>query len=172
MKDRDIIIGVRVGNFVMCGKSGCLGKVVSIENCGFDGGRVSIAVGDISINGFYTFIDEEYIMPIPLTVELINYALSGVFQKAERADGRTEFEIPCEVLPGVYGVRNWSLVEDDEEQGKWWLTAGTGSYITEVKSLHHLQNIFLDLEGVELSIYDDQIDGLIKSKELWKKIKD
>lgn len=172
MKERDIIIGVRAGNYVMCGKTGSLCKVVSVESGGFDGGRVSVTVGDILINGFYTFIDAEDIMPIPLTVELINYALSGVFQKAERADERTEFEVPCEVLTGVYGVRNWSLIEDEEEKDKWWLTAGTGSYLTEVKSLHHLQNIFFDLEGREMTIYEYKIERVLSDKEKWGKVKD
>lgn len=172
MRKSNRVEEIRVGNYIKCARSGILGKVVSIQNGGFDGGRVSIAVGDILINGFYTSVDAEYIMPIPLTVELINYALSGVFQKVERADERTEFEVPCEVLPGIYGVRNWSLIEDEEEKDKWWLTAGYGCYITEVKSLHHLQNLFYDLEGREMTIYEYKIERVLRDKETWGKVKD
>ena len=173
MKESVRIKEFRVGNYVVGDHPWSLGKVIETTSTGFPpGGNVGVEFKN-QFSGKYikrTSIDN--LRPIPLTEKLIERGLCEDFRRVDRKDGRIEFEIPCEVLPGVYGVRNWSLLEDEEDKNKWWLSAGTGSYITLVKSLHHLQNLFFDLEGVELSIYDDQIDGLIKSKELWKKIKD
>lgn len=163
MKKSNRVEEFRVGNYVVSAKSGSLGKVVS--TCGGLGENgVVIEIGDI-ITGYTSFVKDEDIRPIPLTEGLLEDALSDVFQKAECDYKPTEYEIPREVLPGVFGTANWSLVEDDEERGKWWLSAGTGSLLTVVKSLHHIQNLFYDLEGKALTVYEYQINRILKTEK-------
>ena len=163
MKKSNRVEEFRVGNYVVSAKSGSLGKVVS--TCGGLGENgVVIEIGDI-ITGYTSFVKDEDIRPTPLTEGLLEDALSDVFQKAECDYKPTEYEIPREVLPGVFGTANWSLVEDDEERGKWWLSAGTGSLLTVVKSLHHIQNLFYDLEGEKLAVYEYQVNRYLKKQE-------
>ena len=165
MKESNRVEEFRVGNYVISAKSGSLGKVVSTYG-GLGENGVVIEIGDILTGGYTSFVKDEDIRPIPLTEGLLEDVLSDVFQKAE-CDYKyrpTEYEIPREVFPGVFGTANWSLVEDDEERGKWWLSAGTGSLLTVVKSLHHIQNLFYDLEGKELSIRERRLKNFIKTK--------
>lgn len=167
MKKSNRIEEYCVGNYAISAKSGSLGVVVSMVG-GIGAKGVVILVGDYFHDGYTEFVRDEDIRPIPLTEELLEYALSNVFQRADSYNeySPTEFEIPREVLPGIWGTSNWSLVEDEEEQGKWWLSAGTGSLLTVVRSLNHLQNLFYDLEGEELTIDEDQVVRILKKQEI------
>lgn len=166
MKKSNMVEEYRVGNYVINGKSGSFGVVVSMVG-GIGEKGVVILVGDYFHDGYTEFVKDEDIRPIPLTEELLEYALSNVFQRADSYNeyDPTEFEIPREVLPGIYGTSNWSLVEDEEEQGKWWISAGTGSLLTMVRGLHHLQNLFYDLEGEELTIDKDQVVRILNKNK-------
>lgn len=163
MRKSNRVEEVRVGNYVISAKSGSLGKVVSTYG-GLGENGVVIEVGDILTGGYTSFVKGEDIRPIPLTAELIDCVLTDDFARKDYDWRPTEYEIPREVFSGVFGTANWSLVEDDEERGKWWLSAGTGSLLTVVKSLHHLQNLFYDLEGKELSIRERRLKNFIKTK--------
>lgn len=166
MKKSNSVGEYRVGNYVINEKSGNLG-VVAYTIGGAGENSAVILVGDYSNDGCTVFVEDKDVQPIPLTEELLEYALSNVFQRADsyNESSPTEFEIPCEVLPGIWGTSNWSLVEDEEEQGKWWLSAGTGCFLTVVRSLNHLQNLFYDLEGEELTIDKDQVVRILKKPE-------
>ena len=168
MKMSNRIEEYRVGNYVVCPKLGSLGKVISITATAFPpGGTLSVNVWNQFSGDHIKQISINYIRPIPLTEDLLEYALSDVFRRAEPdyKYSPTEYEIPREVLPGIWGTANWSLVEDEEEQGKWWLSAGTGSLLTVVRNLHHLQNLFCDLEGEEMTVDKGQVDRILKEQE-------
>lgn len=163
MKTSNRIEEFRVGNFVTCGKSGYLGEIIQIKS-DIGGYEFVVDACNHCNSRFTASFDISNIRPIPLTAELIECVLTNDFSRKDNDLKPTEFEIPCEVVPGIWGVRNWSLTEDDEEENKWWLSAGLGYAITEVKSLHHLQNIFYDLEGKELSISERRLKNFIKTK--------
>lgn len=154
----------RAGNYVTCAKLGSFGKVVSTTATAFPpGGMLAVDVWNKYRGNYIKQIFIDYIQPIPLTEELIEYALGDVFRRVDCDYKPTEFEIPKEVLPGIMGAANWSLVEDEYEKGKWWLSAGVGSILTQVKTLHHLQNLFFDLEGEELEIDKNVLKKFIRS---------
>lgn len=164
MKTSNRIEEYRAGNYVACAKLGSFGKITSTTATAFPpGGTLAVDVWNKYRGDYIKRISIDYIQPIPLTEELIGYALSDVFQRVECDHRPAEFEIPKEVLPGIMGTANWSLVEDEDEKGKWWLSAGVGSILTQVKSLHHLQNLFFDLEGEELEIDKNVLKSLIRN---------
>lgn len=166
MKKSNSVGEYRVGNYVINEKSGNLG-VVAYTIGGAGENSAVILVGDYSNDGYTVFVEDKDVQPIPLTEELLEYALSDVFRRAEpdHEYSPTEYKIPREVFPGIWGAANWSLVEDEEEQGKWWLSAGTGCFLTVVRSLNHLQNLFYDLEREELTIDKDQVVRILKKQE-------
>lgn len=165
MKMSNRIEEYRVGNYVVCPKLGSLGKVISITATAFPpGGTLSVNVWNQFSGDHIKQISINYIRPIPLTAELIECVLTDDFARVDCDSRPTEFEIPREVLPGVWGARNWCLAEDEEVENKWWISAGLGYILTEVKSLHHLQNLFYDLEGKELSIRERRLKHFVKTK--------
>lgn len=138
MKESNIIEEFRVGNYIECDYPLHLGKITQIKRA-IGETKLGVKAYNVFDDIFEVPFDVSEIRPIALTESLIDSALFFQKMECDNRDDQVIFEIPG---------TNWSLEEDKDKKNKWWLTTRDGStIITEVKSLHHLQNIYLDLEG-------------------------
>lgn len=163
MKTSNRIEEYRVGNYVACDKSGYLGEIIQIKS-DVGGYEVVIEACNHYNDRFTTTLDVSSIRPIPLTEDLIECVLTDDFSRKDFDSRPIEFEIPYKVLPDVWIARDWKLTKRGDKNN-WWISFGLGHFITEVMSLHHLQNIFYDLEGKELSIRERRLKQFIKTKD-------